>query len=43
MGYPEYWSDNWYDLDDVYIDYEDGYYFYSRSYPQVKRAITIAL
>ena len=25
--WPEYWSNNWYDNDDVYIDYAgDGYY-----------------
>ena len=28
--WPEYWSDDWYDNDDVYIDfYEDGYYLYN--------------
>jgi len=41
--WPEYWSDNWYDSSDVYIDYDDGYYLYNRSYPQVRLAITIAL
>ena len=38
--WPEYWSDNWYDNDDVYIDYSgDGYYLYNRSYPQDRIAI----
>ena len=33
--WPEYWSDGWYDNDDVYIDYyEDGYYLYNPRYPQ---------
>jgi hypothetical protein len=41
--WPEYWSENWYDSDDVYIDYDDGYYLYNRRYPQVRLAITIAL
>ena len=36
--WPEYWSDNWYDSDDVYIDYDDGYYLYNRSYPEVRLA-----
>ncbi len=41
--YPEYWGDTWYDSDDVYIDYDDGYYLHNRSYPNVRLAITIAL
>jgi len=41
--WPEYWAENWHEFDDVYIDYDDGYYLHNRSYPQVKLAITIAL
>ena len=44
--WPEYWSDNWYDSDDLYIDfdYDDGgYYLYDRRYPDVRLAITVAL
>jgi len=41
--WPEYWSENWYDSDDVYIDDHDGYYLYNRRYPEVRLAITIAL
>jgi hypothetical protein len=41
--WPEYWTDNWYATDDVYIDYDDGYYLYNRSYPYVRLAITVAL
>ena len=41
--WPEYWSDNWYSTDDVYIDYDDGYYLYNRRYPDVRLAITVAL
>ena len=39
---PEYWSDNWYENDDVYIDYsDDGYYLYNRQYPQDRIAIAV--
>jgi hypothetical protein len=32
--YPEYWRDNWYETDDVYVDYYDGgYYLFNRRYP----------
>jgi hypothetical protein len=37
---PEYWSDDWYDNDDVYIDYSgDGYHLYNRSYPGDRIAV----
>lgn len=39
---PEYWSDTWYDHDDVYIDYsEDGYYLHNRRHPQDRIAISV--
>jgi hypothetical protein len=41
--WPEYWSDNWYSTDDVYVDYDDGYYLYNRRYPDVRLAITVVL
>jgi hypothetical protein len=41
--YPEDWSDNWYYSDDVYIDYDNGYYLHDRSYPGVRLAITVQL
>lgn len=41
--WPEYWSENWYDSDDVYIDYDDGYYLYNRNHPGIGLAITIVL
>jgi len=41
--WPESWSDNWYENDDVYIDYDDGYYLYNRGYPYVRLAITVSL
>jgi len=40
--WPEYWSDNWYENDDVYIVYyEDGYYLYNRRHPRDRIAITV--
>ena len=41
--WPEYWSSDWYASDDVYIDYDDGYYLYNRRYPEVRLAIMLAL
>jgi hypothetical protein len=42
--WPEYWSDDWYDNDDVYVDYYDGgYYLYNRSYPRDRIAISFYL
>lgn len=33
-SYPSYWGPNWFDTDDVYIDYDDGgYYLYDNRYP----------
>jgi len=40
--WPEYWSDNWYDADDLYIDYDNydgGYYLYNRTDPQIRLAV----
>lgn len=42
--WPEYWSDTWYDDDDVYIEYSmDGYYIYNRRYSNDRIAISISL
>ena len=41
--WPEYWADTWYDTDDLYVDYDDGYYLYNRAHPGVGLAITIVL
>ncbi len=41
--YPEYWPVDWYATDDVYIDYDDGYYLCDRRYPEVRLAITVEL
>ena len=42
--WPEYWSDDWYAHDDVYIAYYgDGYYLYNRRYPQDQIAISVSV
>ncbi len=42
--WPEYWANDWYDNDDVYVDYyDDGYYLYNRRYPGDRIAITFYL
>lgn len=42
--WPEYWSNDWYDNDDVYVDYrDDGYYMYNRRYPDAAIAISISM
>jgi hypothetical protein len=33
--WPESWSDTWYDADDVYVRYDNGYYLYNTRYPDV--------
>ncbi|HYM09559.1 MAG TPA: hypothetical protein VEU62_02440 [Bryobacterales bacterium] len=41
--WPEYWREDWYATDDVYVDYDDGYYLYNRRYPGVGIAISLVL
>jgi hypothetical protein len=42
--WPEYWGNDWYDNDDVYVTYVDnGYYLYNRRYPNVGVAISISM
>ena len=41
--WPEDWAGDWYDSDDVYVDYDgDGYYLYNRNYPGVRLALTVS-
>jgi hypothetical protein len=41
--WPQQWGDDWYDNDQVYVDYSDGgYYLYNRSYPGVGIAVSIS-
>jgi hypothetical protein len=41
--WPGSWAENWYANDDVYIEYDDGYYLCNRSYPDFRLAITVQL
>ncbi|HJW72556.1 MAG TPA: hypothetical protein VJ486_06830 [Geothrix sp.] len=42
--WPDFWGEDWYLDDDVYIDYVyDGYYLHSRRYPGMSLAIAISL
>jgi hypothetical protein len=42
--WPEYWGNDWYDNDDVYVTYVDnGYYLFNRRYPNVGIAINISM
>jgi len=42
--WPEYWANDWYDSDDVYVTYVDnGYYLFNRRYPDVGIAISISM
>jgi hypothetical protein len=41
--WPESWGPNWYETDDVYLDYtDDGYYLYDRLYPDYPIAVTVS-
>jgi hypothetical protein len=40
--WPENWSDTWYNTDDVYVTYDNGYYLYNRNYPDVGLALKIS-
>jgi hypothetical protein len=41
--WPEDWSPDWYANDDVYIDYDDGYYLHNRRYPGVGIAVSVVM
>jgi hypothetical protein len=41
--WPGSWQENWYASDDVYIDFNNGYYLHDRRYPGVNLAVTVAL
>jgi hypothetical protein len=41
--WPGDWAPNWYETDDVYIDYvDDGYYLFDRMHPGIPIAVTIS-
>ena len=40
--WPQYWSNDWYANDDVYVDYNaGGYYLHNRRYPKDRIAISV--
>jgi hypothetical protein len=39
--YPETWKYNWYETDDVYVAYDNGYYLYNRHRPGYPLAVTV--
>jgi hypothetical protein len=42
--WPEYWANDWYNTDDVYVTYVDnGYYLFNHRYPDVGIAINISM
>ena len=41
--WPGTWAENWYAVDDVYVDYDNGYYLCNRAYPDIRLAITVSL
>lgn len=42
--WPDFWGEDWYLDDDVYIDYTiDGYYLFSRRHPGVSLAVAVSL
>ena len=42
--WPENWSDDWYDNDNVYISYSNGgYYMYNQNYPRIGIAVNVSL
>ena len=42
--WPEYWASDWYQNDDLYIDYDGyGYYLYNRRYPGDRIAVMVSV
>lgn len=42
--WPEYWSDNWYGSDDLYVEfYGGGYYLRNRRHPLDRMALTVSV
>jgi hypothetical protein len=41
--WPESWGEDWYDNDDLYIDYDGGYYLHNRRDPGFALAISVVL
>ena len=42
--WPAYWGNEWYDNDDVYVDYVDnGYYLFNRGYPGIGISVSVSM
>ena len=41
--WPDYWGPTWYNSDEMYIAYNNGYYLYDRRYPDAGLAITVVI
>jgi hypothetical protein len=41
--WPASWAANWYSADDLYIDYDDGYYLNNRRYPDFRLAVMVEM
>lgn len=39
--WPEDWDARWYATDELYIDYDDGYYLHNRNHPEVFLAVSL--
>jgi hypothetical protein len=41
--WPDNWPPDWYETDDIYLDYtDDGYYLYDANYPGIGIAVTVS-
>jgi hypothetical protein len=42
--WPDNWNPDWYETDDVYLEYtDDGYYLYDSNYPAIGIAVTVSM
>jgi hypothetical protein len=41
--WPEAWAPTWYETDNLYLAYDDGYYLYDTNYPGIGIAVTISM
>lgn len=42
--WPDNWPPDWYETDDIYLDYtDDGYYLYDANYPGIGIAVTVSM
>ena len=42
--WPDNWNPDWYETDDVYLEYtDDGYYLYDANYPGIGIAVTVSM